>query len=79
MHAAGSVQPASYSPSQAGQLFLDAGMPLAQQLGPLLIGNFSGNNSLPHTNFYGFIGTGEGLGFSACAQQPAASQPPAWP
>ena len=55
---AGTVAAINYTPANAGQLFIDSGISIAQQLGPLLIGNFTGNNSLPHTNFYGFIGTG---------------------
>ena len=61
MHA-GTAAARNYTPADEGQLFIDAGLPAAGQLASAIIGNFTGNNTLPGTNFYGFIGTGACLG-----------------
>ena len=48
----------NYTPADEGQLLIDAGLPTAGKLASAIIGNFTGNNTLPQTNFYGFIGVG---------------------
>lgn len=58
---AGSAAARNYTPADEGQLFIDAGLPEAGQLASAIIGNFTGNNTLPGTNFFGFIGTGARL------------------
>ncbi|KAK9790512.1 hypothetical protein WJX73_002664 [Symbiochloris irregularis] len=57
LDANGTVAAQNYTPVDALQLFRDAGLTTAQQLGPLLL-NRTSSNQPPGTSFYGFIGTG---------------------
>ena len=52
----GSVE--NYTAEDFATLFEDANLTLAQEIGPMLIGNLSVKTASPGTNFYGFYGSG---------------------